>query len=151
MVRKFCNEQRSHNCENVALLPLLLRVGKHSRKTDKHTPVTKHLLKNIRNLICVVCYDSKFPSDFYSSGWHALAFSYKTNRNTHLQSCAHMNTQSHTEIHIQYNNDQKDSTGVLVRLRQHRGMQGRNNDADFSAGETGGQSYGMDNLPERQK
>lgn len=60
------------------------------------------------------------------------------NRNTHLLKCARMHTETHTEMNIQYNNDQQDSTGVSAGLGQHRGMKGRNNEADFSAGETGG-------------
>lgn len=49
---------------------------------------------------------------------------------------AHLHTHS---IHIQYNNDQQDSTGVSAGLGQHREMKGRNNEADFSAGETRGE------------
>lgn len=49
----------------------------------------------------------------------------------------HIRTHTHTQIHIQSNNDQQDSTGVSARLGQHGGMKGRNNEEDFSAGETG--------------
>lgn len=67
---------------------------------------------------------------------------------------ANMSLHAHTQIHIQYNKDQQDSTGVSAGQGHHRGMKGRNNEADFSAGETGGDAMEwneMDNLPERQK
>lgn len=37
----------------------------------------------------------------------------------------------HTQIRIQYNNDQQDSSGVSAGLGQHSAMKGRNNEADF--------------------
>ncbi len=58
---------------------------------------------------------------------------------TDIHTCKNVHTHTHTKIHIQYNNDQQDSTGVSAGLGQHRGMKGRNNEADFSAGETGGE------------
>lgn len=38
---------------------------------------------------------------------------------------------THTQIRIQYNNVQQDSSGVSAGLGQHSAMKGRNNEADF--------------------
>lgn len=51
---------------------------------------------------------------------------------------------THTKIHIQYNNDQQDSTGVSAGQGQHRGMKGRNNEADFFSGRNRRRSDGME-------
>lgn len=42
-----------------------------------------------------------------------------------------MKRHTHTQIRIQYNNVQQDSSGVSAGLGQHSAMKGRNNEADF--------------------